>query len=145
MLLFCLACFNSQATAQAMTPNFTEGSISRVLLIDIKPGKNSEFWTDLRQNGKPIFEAYKAAGIIEDYTIMLKTTSEGENDWDVSIIVRYKNYGALDGLAARTDPITLKHYGSSAARAAAGIKRNEFETTVGNFFVRHVNVNDMPR
>jgi len=116
-----------------------------VLLIDIKPGKNSEFWTDLRQNGKPILEAYKTAGIIEDYTITLKTTSDGEDDWDVSIIVKYKNFAALDGLAARTDPITLKHYGSAAARTAAATRRNEFERTVGNFFMRQVTVNDMPK
>lgn len=129
MVLFCLVGLGSNTAAQATMPNFTEGPISRVVLIDIKPGKNSEFWADLSKNGKPIFEEYKAAGIIEDYTITMKTTTEGADDWDVSFIIRYKNYGALDGLAARIDPITLKHYGSAAARAAAIAKRNDFETT----------------
>ncbi len=146
MLLFCFVCFASQAAAQATTtPNFTEGAVSRVILIQIKPGKNTDFWTEFRQNGKPVYDAYKAAGIIEDYSVTVKSTTEGEGDWNVSLVLTYKNFAALDGLSAKTDPITLKHYGSAAARTAASIKRTENATTVGSFLMRHVTVNDWPK
>lgn len=49
---FCF--FSTNATAQE---NFTEGSVWRITLIDIKPGRGTEFWRDLRQNLKPIWES----------------------------------------------------------------------------------------
>jgi hypothetical protein len=146
MLLFCCVCFASQVSAQAApTPNFTEGAVSRVVLIQIKPGKTTDFWADFRQHGKPVYDAYKAAGIIEDYSVTVKSTTEGASDWNVSLVLTYKNFAALDGLTAKTDPITLKHYGSAAARTAAGVKRAENATTVGSFLMRHVSVNDWPK
>lgn len=42
--------------------NFTEGPISRIVLIHIKPGRGTEFWSDIRQNLKPIYEEYKKQG-----------------------------------------------------------------------------------
>jgi hypothetical protein len=118
--------------------NFTEGTISRIILIHIKPGKNTDFWSDIRQNLKPIYEEYKKQGVINDYAFFTKATSENADDWNVGINLVYKNYGALDGLAARTDPITLKFYGSREARTAAANKRPENGTVVSSFLIRQV-------
>jgi len=118
--------------------NFTEGTISRIILIHIKPGKNTEFWSDIRQNLKPIYEEYKKQGVINDYAFFTKATSEKPDDWNVGINLVYKNYAALDGLAARIDPITLKFYGSREARADVQRRRTENATTVSSFLIRQV-------
>jgi hypothetical protein len=123
--------------------NFTEGAISRIVLIHIKPGRATEFWSDIRQNLKPIYEEYKKQGVITDYHFFTKATTDKPDDWNVGINLVYKDYAALDGLAARTDPITLKFYGTREARSAATNKRPENGTVVSSFLVRQVDPRPM--
>ena len=132
-------------TNAAAQEHFTEGSVVRVTLIDIKPGKGGDFWRDLRQNLKPIWEEYKKSGIIVDYGVSLKSTTDDPGDWDVAIALQYKNWAAIDGLAAKTDPITLKAYGTAEARTAAGQKRNEFGTVVASFLMRNIALKDLAK
>ncbi len=142
MLVICFFLLSYEAQAQE---NFTERTVWRVILLDIKPGKGTEFWQDMRQNLKPLYEQYKKQGIISGYTVNLKSTADEPGDWDVAIGLEYKNFAALDGLAARTDPITLKFYGNVEARRAANVKRSELATTVSSFLMREVTLKDMPR
>lgn len=142
VLCACFCFFNMKAAAQE---NFTEGSVWRVNLIDIKPGRNTDFWRDLRQNLKPIWEEYKKAGIITNYTVNVKSTTDDPGDWDVAIALEYKNWAALDGMAAKTDPITLKAYGTAEARTAAAVKRTENGITVASFLMRNVTPKDLPK
>ena len=118
--------------------NFTLGTVSRVILLRINPGKTNDFWADVRQNTKPVFEEEKKQGIITTYSFFTKATTENRDDWNVGYVIQYANYAALDGLADRTDPITLKHYGSREARTAAGNKRIEYATLVSSFLLRNV-------
>jgi hypothetical protein len=123
--------------------NFTEGRVSRIVLLRINPGKGTDFWADVRQNAKPIFEEYKKQGVIVDYGFFTKATTENAEDWNVGYALDYANYAAIDGLAARTDPITLKFYGSREARTAAGIKRTENAKLVSSFLIRRVDPRPM--
>jgi hypothetical protein len=141
-LVFCFCLLGSEVKAQE---NFTEGPIWRVVLVKIKPGKGTDFWTDLRKNLKPVYEEYKKEKVITDYAVYVKSTTENESDWDVAISFQYPNFAALDGLAARTDPITLKIYGSREERAAATAKRPENGTLVASFLMRQVTPKDLPR
>src|ERR1700730_6900765 len=118
--------------------NYTEGAVTRVSHIRITPGRATEFWADVRQNVKPIYEEYKKAGIITNYSFYTKVTAESAEDWNVGVRIDYANYAALDGLAARTDPITLKFYGSREARTAAGIRRLENSRTTSSVLVRQI-------
>ncbi len=124
--------------------NFTEGPLSRIVLLRIKPGHTTDFWADVRQNLKPIYEEYKKQGIITSYGFFTKATLENADDWNVGLTLDYQNYAALDGLALRTDPITLKFYGSREARTAAGNRRTENATTVSSFLIRQVDPRPMP-
>jgi hypothetical protein len=54
------------------TTHYTLGPISRIILVDIKPGKGSEFWTDLRRNVRPLYDEYKRQGLIQDYSVSSK-------------------------------------------------------------------------
>ena len=142
LLIICFCLLGRQAMAQE---NFTEGAVWRVTLVDIKPGKGTEFWRDLRQNLKPIWEEYKKQGVILDYAVHIKATTDEPGDWDVSLAFQYKNFAAFDGLAAKSDPITLKVYGTAEARREAGVKRNEYGSTVASFIMRQVTPKDLPR
>jgi hypothetical protein len=125
--------------------HYTLGPVSRIILIDIKPGKGSAFWTDLRQNVRPLFDEYKRQGLIEDYSVGLKTTSDGPQDWDVSLVLRFKNFAALDTFATKGDSVSMRYYGTYGQRSQAGARRAEFGTTVGSFLVRGVTLKELPR
>lgn len=144
-LLILVACFCLPATRASAQEHFTPGPVWRITLVDIKPGKNTEFWQDLRRNLKPLWEEYKRQGIILDYAVHIKTTTEEPGDWDVAVALQYKNFAALDDLGARTDPITLKAYGTAEARREAGVRRTEYGTTVASFLMRQVTPRDLPR
>ena len=129
------------ALAQQGSPNTTPGTVTRVILIRIKPGHADQFWADTRQHGKPVWDEEKRQAIITNYTVATKSTLESPDDWNVALTLTYPNWAALDNLPSRTDPITLAHYGSAANRTAAGIARVEHATTVASFLVRDQTVN----
>lgn len=123
------------------SPNTTPTTVTRVVLIRIKPGRSDQFWQDLRQHLKPIYDEEKRQGILVDYSVATKATTENADDWNVVLTLTYRNWAALDSLAPRTDPITLAHYGSAANRSAAANARIENESVVASFLVRNQSVN----
>jgi len=98
-------------------------AIMRVSLYRFAEGMQSAAIADLRTHLIPTWEAEKQAGIILGYSTLANLTASSRDDWQLGITLTYKNYAALDSLGARTGPITLKHYGSEAARTAAGDAR----------------------
>lgn len=130
------------ASAQMGSPNTTPGPVTRVILIRIMPGHGDAFWQDMRQHTKPVYEEYKRRGVITDYSVATKSTTESPDDWNVVLTLSYANWAALDNLASRTDPITLAHYGTAAQRTAAATARLAHATTVSSFLVRAQTVND---
>lgn len=132
----------ASASAQVGSPNTTPGPVTRVILIRITPGHADAFWQDVRQHGKPVYEEYKRRGIITDYSVSTKSTTENPDDWNVVLTLSYANWAALDGLASRTDPVTLAHYGSAAQRTAAATARLANGTVVSSILVREQTVND---
>jgi hypothetical protein len=136
-LMLCAA----PALAQQGSPNTTPGTVTRVVLIRIKPGHTDPFWADFRQHGKPVFDEEKRQGIVTNYTVATKPTLDNPDDWTVALTFTYPNWAALDNLTSRVDAITLAHYGSAANRTAAGTARLEHATTVASFLVRDQTVN----
>ena len=46
----------------AQNPNHNNGPVWRVIYIDVKPGMGDAFWTDLKQNFKPLYDEFKKQG-----------------------------------------------------------------------------------
>lgn len=99
------------------------------------------FWQDVRQNSLPIWEEQKKRGLITSYSVSTKTTTEDPADWNVALVVSYKNWATLDGFGARNDSVTLAHYGTAAARTAAAQARLAHAQVVASFLTRSQTVN----
>ncbi|HYN82566.1 MAG TPA: hypothetical protein VES88_13815 [Gemmatimonadaceae bacterium] len=127
--------------AQAGSPNTTPGTVSRVTLLRITPGHGNMFWQDVRQHSLPIWEEQKRKGLITNYSVSTKTTTEDPADWNVAFVLTYKNWGTLDSFGARNDSLTRAHYGSAEARTAAGLARIAHATVVSSLLVRDQTVN----
>src|ERR1700687_672554 len=118
-----LALCATPALSQPGSPNTTPGTVTRIVLIHIKPGHGDQFWQDVRQHQKPVYDEEKRQGILTNYTVATKPTQDNPDDWNVAYTLTYPNWAALDNLPTRTDPITLAHYGSAANRTGAGLTR----------------------
>lgn len=139
MAILCLVGFTAQAAAQE---HYTEGPVWRVNYLNVKPGKFNDALKDLRANFNKVSAQAKAQGLIQDYKVFFNATSTGPDDWDIATATLYKGYGALDGLAGKMDPLTLKHYGTAEARTQAGAKRADLWTTVTSALAREIVLKD---
>jgi hypothetical protein len=124
--------------AFAQSPNFDPGPVWRVTYFHIKSGQGDAFWKDFRENGKPIFEEFKKAGLILDYKIFTNPVTDHPGDWNVAISVSYPNYAALDQLAAKGATIAIKHFGSRDAALASAKKQDDIREVIASHLAREV-------
>jgi len=127
--------FALQAFAQE---HYTEGPIWQVTLIRVKPTQMDAYLTSLRANTKSIYDEMKKENLILDYKVFLNTTKHDPQDWDISIGVQYKNFGALDGLTAKGETIRDKVLGSKQAAQQIGEKRVDMREIVSTMTLREV-------
>ena len=139
LAILCLVGLAAPAAAQE---HYTEGPVWRVNYLNVKPGKFTDTLKDLRANFNKVSAQAKAQGLIQDHKVYFNATSTGPDDWDIATATLYKGYGALDGMAGKMDPITLKHYGTAETRTQAGAKRQELWTTVSSVLVREIVLKD---
>ena len=104
IVLVCLFAIGSQAQTAAPTPPpTTAGAVSRVTYFDVLPGKTNDFTTFLRTHTIPILEEQKKQGLIVSYGYFTKPGTEGPGDWDLGLIITYRNYAdAVDFNAKET-------------------------------------------
>ncbi len=136
--LVLLAVFLGFAAPALAQEHYNEGPVWRVTYLNVKPGKMNDVLMDMRQNFNKVFATAKAQGVVQDYKVFLNSTNNGREDWNIAIATLYKGYGALDGLAAKMDAITLAHYGSAEARRAAAAKRSEWSEVTLSRLAREV-------
>jgi hypothetical protein len=117
---------------------YTEGTVDRVTLVHILPGHFNAFMDDLKTNIKPIWEAEKSAGIIENYNIFLNQTKANIEDWDIGFVLSYKNMAALDGLGMKVLELRMKQYGDKSKEQQVVNKRVENAVAVGSYLARNI-------
>jgi hypothetical protein len=134
--VLCLS-FLSVATAVAQD-QYTEGGVTRVTLVQILPGHFNAFMDDLKNNIKPIWDAQKKAGLIENYSIFLNSTKANPDDWDIGFAIGYKNFAALDGLAQKVLDLRMSHYGDKGKEQQVVDKRVQNGRTVTSVLTREI-------
>jgi hypothetical protein len=122
----------------AQNPNYNNGPVWRVIYVDVKPGMGDAFWSDIKQNFRPIYDEYKKQGWVVDYKFYTNPVAQHPNDWSAAIAIEYKDWGTLDEMAEKAAAITEKHYGSRQAMMDAAKKRNEFSPTLSSSLAREV-------
>lgn len=138
-LLCCLSLLASLSlTSVAQNPNYNNGPVWRVIYIDVKAGQGDAFWTDLRQNFRPLYDEFKKQGWVVDYKFFTNPVLERPDDWSVAIAIEYKNWATIDEMSEKANAIVEKHYGSRQAMIDAGKKRNEISPTLRSTLAREV-------
>jgi len=117
---------------------YTEGGVTRVTLVQILPGRFNAFMDDLKNNIKPIWDAEKKAGLIENYSIFLNTTKANPEDWDIGFTLSYKNFAALDGLAQKVLDLRMKQYGDKSKEQQVIDKRVQNAKVIASILTRDI-------
>jgi hypothetical protein len=132
-------CLSLMSVASAVAQDqYTEGGVTRVTLVQILPGHFNAFMDDLKNNIKPIWDAEKKAGLIENYSIFLNTTKANPEDWDIGFTLSYKNFAALDGLAQRVLDLRMKQYGDKSKEQQVIDKRVQNAKVIASILTRDI-------
>jgi hypothetical protein len=125
------------ATAQQSSVPYTEGTVTDVQYIRVKPGHLDEYMAFLAGPYKQSMEAEKKAGVITAWAVY-SSDNRDEDDWNIALTTTYKNMGAMDNLRDRVDPINTQVYGSVDKSSDAMVKRGEMRDIVGNRLLRQL-------
>ena len=132
-------CLSLMCAASAVAQDqYTEGGVTRVTLVQILPGHFNAFMDDLKNNIKPVWDAEKKAGLIEDYSIFLNSTKANPDDWDLGYTLSYKNFAALDGLAQRVLDLRMKQYGDKNKEQQVVDKRVQNVRVITSILTREI-------
>ena len=124
-------------TAHAQVP-YTQGTVTRVVLLSIVPGHSDALFADLKKNVVPLWEAEKKAGLILDYSLFLNQTASGLDGWDIGYTLTYKNMAALDDLPDKVYKMRMKQYGSKEDEQKVIEKRVENAKIVSSSLLRDI-------
>ena len=120
----------AQATLAQDKP-YKQGSVWSVTFIKVKPGMFDVYLRDLAANRKALMEQARKDGLILSEK-MLAGDSRGHDDFDLMLMVEYKNWAAFDGLDDKFRAIAQKVVGSEDKQTQMMVKRTEVREILGN-------------
>jgi hypothetical protein len=124
-----LAC--SYTVAVAEDHIYSEGEVVNVSKIRTVDGKFDDYMNWLGTTWKKEQEASKKAGYILSYEVV-GVEPRSADDPDLLLVIRYKNWAALDGALAKGDAISKQIEGSVAAASQAQADRSKIRRILGS-------------
>ncbi|HKR53074.1 MAG TPA: hypothetical protein VJR93_01910 [Chthoniobacterales bacterium] len=116
---------------------YTEGPVWDITMVKTKPGMDDDYLKSIAQTYKGAMEEQKKQGIIMDYKVLLGDAAD-RNDFNILLMVEYKNMAAFDGLREKTDPIFSKIVGGEDAQRQLSVKRLDVREILGTKTMREV-------
>jgi hypothetical protein len=109
---------------------YREGTVWNVTFIKVKPGMFDVYMRDLAAQRKKLMDEAKKQGLIVSER-MLAGSAVGRDDWDLMLMVEYKNWAVFDGLSDKFDALALKVVGSEEKQLQSMVKRTEVREILG--------------
>ena len=131
-----MTAWSGLCSAQSDAP-YTEGSVWQITMVNTKPGMSDDYLKGLAKNLKAIMEAEKKEGLVLSYRVLSGEAST-PGDFDILLMVEFKNMAALDGLRDKTDPIVQKIVGGDDQQRQLSMKRAEIREIMGSKLMREI-------
>lgn len=126
----------ASTTASAGVP-YTEHSVWEITLVKTKAGLDDDYLRGIAQTFKGTMEEEKKQGLIMDYKVLIGDASD-RNDFNILLMVEFKNMAAFDGLREKTEPIMAKVLGGQDAQRQLAVKRLDVREILGTKTMREV-------
>ena len=109
---------------------YKEGSVWTVTFVKVKPGMMDMYLRDLGANRKKLMEQAKKDGLILSERL-LSGDATGRDDYDLILMVEYKNWAAFDGLSDKFRTLAEKMVGSEDKQVQMMMKRTDVREIIG--------------
>jgi len=109
---------------------YKEGSVWTVTFVKVKPGMMDTYLRDLGANRKKLMEQAKKDGLILSERL-LSGDATGREDFDLILMVEFKNWAAFDGLSDKFRALAEKMVGSEDKQVQMMTKRTEVREIIG--------------
>lgn len=109
---------------------YTEGSVMDMTFVRVRPGGSEAYMKFLSTHWKDFNDAAKKDGLVLSYHV-ITAPAANKDDWDMMLVVEYKNMAALDGLEAKMRPLLAKQAGSIDKAEEQATKRGEIREIIG--------------
>jgi hypothetical protein len=128
---------SAHSTGAATGAPYTEQSVWDITLVKTKAGMDDDYLRSIAQTFKGTMEEEKKQGLIMDYKVLIGDASNRE-DFNILLMVEYKNMAAFDGLREKTEPIMAKVLGGQDAQRQLAVKRLDVREILGIKTMREV-------
>jgi hypothetical protein len=138
--VLCIQTLPAVLSAQSSIP-YTQGSVWGMNMLRIKSGRGDDYYNDVRASLKRQLDEAKRQGLLLSYKF-ISTDATNPADWNMLLMVEYKNMAALDGLREKMDPIASRTVGPPEERRDRAIKRNDIREVIGTKLGREIILRD---
>ncbi|PZR76781.1 MAG: hypothetical protein DLM52_05565 [Chthoniobacterales bacterium] len=128
--------FAGLSSAQSEAP-YTEGTVWNITMVKTKPGMSDDYLKGLTKTFKGTLDEAKKQSLVMNYKVLLGDSAT-PGDFDVLLMVEYKNMAAFDNLREKTDPIFNKLMGSEDQQRQTAVKRMEIRDILGDKVMREI-------
>ena len=128
---------SAPSTTAATGAPYTEHSVWNITLVKTKAGLDDDYLRSIAQTFKGTMEEEKKQGLIMDYKVLIGDASD-RNDFNILLMVEFKNMAAFDGLREKTEPIMAKVMGGQDAQRQLAVKRLDVREILGTKTMREV-------
>ncbi|HWE22743.1 MAG TPA: hypothetical protein VG496_02270 [Myxococcales bacterium] len=137
-VVIALFCFGVRLQADTVEPlPFTEGSVWEMSFVKVKPGFEEDYLRSLGQTWKKVMDEAKKQKLVVSYKV-LSADAAARDDWNVALMVEYKNMAALDGLEEKMRSFTLPMLGGQDKARELQTKRLEIRDIVASKLTREL-------
>jgi hypothetical protein len=114
-----------------------EGTVWTLTFIHVKPGMGSAYDKYLASDWKKEQEALKEAGMILSYKV-ITTEAHSPNDWDLMLMVEYKDLATLEANGDKADAMLQKMFGADEKVMQGYKDRSEIREVLGERLAREI-------
>jgi hypothetical protein len=129
-------CFAMATSSAEEAKPYTEGQVTELSYIKIKPGKFDEYMKYLSTTYKTLMEANKKAGLVNGYGVYVASPKTPQEP-DLILTVVYPNMAALDK-TDEADAIAAKLVGNEATQTKGMVDREALREVLGSELVREL-------
>jgi hypothetical protein len=135
-LVVSLLLLGASVYAQVTRPTH-EGTVWTLSFLHVKPGMSPAYNQYLASDWKKMEDSLKAAGITLSYKV-ITTEAHSPTDWDLMLMVEYKDMASLEANEDKADALLQKMFGSDE-KVMQGFKdRSEIREVIGTRVAREM-------
>ena len=132
----CLLLLGASVYAQMVRPTHP-GTVWELSFIHVNPGMDSAYEKYLASDWKKMEEALKASGITLSYKV-IAAEPHSPTDWDLMLMVEYKDLASLEANEDKADAL-LQKIGGGDEKTMQGYKeRSEIREVLGTRLAREI-------